>query len=45
MEGLTTTGLREQRKRHEMESGKPWIRGGEKESALAAPGLSGSEGG
>ena len=28
-----------------MGSGKSWIRGGEKESALAAPGLSGSEGG
>jgi hypothetical protein len=28
-----------------MGSGKPWIRGGEKESALAAPALSGFEGG
>ena len=27
-----------------MGSGNPWIRGGEKESSLADPGLSGSEG-
>ena len=30
---------------NDMGSGKPWIRGGEKESTLAVPALSGSEGG